>query len=350
VEPSIERVIEDTRAIALIPAPTHAEGERIAWVEERLRLAPGRRARDEVGNLIWTWADGRPRLMLTAHVDTVFPAEVPHTVRRTDGKFVGPGVGDNAVAVASLIYVVEKLLESRPLSPGAVAFTVGEEGLGNLVGATAACQEVNPEAVIAVEGHGLDRVFVDALGSCRAKVAIHGPGGHSWTDRGRPSAVHEIIELASRVLGIASPDCALNIGLVSGGIAVNSIAEDAQLVLEMRSLDQSSLEEFERVLAKLDVAEPLALSVEIVGRRPGGRLHRGSDLLQVVQRVRQDLGLPYTEDAASTDANAALAQGIPALGMGIALGGAAHSVNEYIDIESINQGNRLLEGVISSLL
>jgi tripeptide aminopeptidase len=288
--------------------------------------------------------------MLTAHVDTVFPMEVAHTVRRTADKLVGPGVGDNAVAVASIINVVENLLRSRALSPGAVAFTVGEEGLGNLLGATAACQEVQPEAVIAVEGHGLDRVFVDALGSCRARVAIHGPGGHSWTDRGRPSAVHEMIELASRALGMAAPDCSVNIGLISGGIAVNSIAEDAQLVLEVRSLEQSSLDEFERALAKLDVAEPLSVSVEIVGRRPGGRLPRGSDLLRVVQRVRRDLGLPHTEDAASTDANAALAQGIPALGMGIAVGGAAHSVNEYIDIESINQGNRLLEGVISSIL
>ena len=350
MDEAVDRVIEDTCAIALIPAPTHGEEERIAWAEDRLRFSRGSRVRDKVGNLLWTWGEGRPRLMLTAHVDTVFPLEVAHTVRRTDGKLVGPGVGDNAVAVALIINVVERLLESRPLLPGAVAFTVGEEGLGNLVGATAACQEIQPEAVIAVEGHGLDRVFVDALGSCRARLTVHGPGGHSWTDRGRPSALHAMIELASRVLGTASPDSAVNIGLMSGGIAVNSIAEDAHLVLEMRSLDQSSLDDFERILGKLDTPEPLSLNVEIVGRRPGGRLGRGSELLRVVQRVRKDLGLPPTEDAASTDANAALAQGIPALGLGIAVGGAAHSINEYIDIESINQGNRFLEGVISSLL
>ena len=89
VDEAVDRVIEDTCAIALIPAPTHGEEERIAWAEDRLRFSRGSRVRDKVGNLLWTWGEGRPRLMLTAHVDTVFPLEVAHTVRRTDGKLVG---------------------------------------------------------------------------------------------------------------------------------------------------------------------------------------------------------------------------------------------------------------------
>jgi tripeptide aminopeptidase len=347
---AITRLIEDTRTIASIPAPTRVEGKRIDWVEDRLRSSKGSLARDDVGNLLWTWGEGTPRLMLTAHVDTVFPIEVEHTVRQIDNRLVGPGVGDNAVAVATTINVVERLLESRPLSPGAVAFTVGEEGLGNLVGAIAACQELQPEAVIAVEGHGLNRFFVDALGSCRAKLAIHGPGGHSWVDRGEPSALHALIDLAARLLQPVGQECSINVGLMSGGIAVNSIAEHAELLLEYRALDQASLDDFERSLVKLDVVKPLSLVFEILGRRPGGRLSRRSDLFRVVQQVRKDLGLPTTVNAASTDANAALALGIPALGLGIALGGGAHSLNEYIDLSSISQGKHLLESVISKIL
>src|SRR5262249_53805875 len=153
---------DDLLALAAVPAPTFAEAPRLEWLERRLDGAPGRRARDAIGNLIWSWGDGAPRLLLLAHVDTVFPTEVPLGCERAGERLAGPGIGDNAAAVVATTHAVRELLERGPAAPGAVAFTVGEEGLGDLRGARAACDALRPEAALAVEGHGLEQVLVDA--------------------------------------------------------------------------------------------------------------------------------------------------------------------------------------------
>ena len=174
-----EALLAEISRIALIPSPTFAEEPRLEWLVERLGDAPGECHRDAVGNLIWSWGSERPRLLVTAHVDTVFPTTTPLSVERNGDWLVGPGVGDNAAAIAVTVRVVEHLLHTRNLRAAAVAFTVCEEGLGNLRGARQACSDLEPEAVIAVEGHGLDVIVCDAHGSVRARLTIDGPGGHA---------------------------------------------------------------------------------------------------------------------------------------------------------------------------
>src|SRR6185312_8078720 len=134
-----------------------------------------------------------------------------------NGHLVGPGVGDNAAAVAVAIHAVEELLGHGPLEAGAVAFTVGEEGRGNLRGASVLCRSLQPEAFIALEGHGLGEVLVDALGSARARVDASGPGGHSWEDRGTASAVHGLLGLAAEIAELGTEDAPVNIGTIGGG-------------------------------------------------------------------------------------------------------------------------------------
>ncbi|MCC6222988.1 MAG: M20/M25/M40 family metallo-hydrolase [Thermoleophilia bacterium] len=344
-------LVEDVIALALVPAPTFAEEARVEWLERRLAGTAGRLARDAVGNLIWSWGEGRPRLLLAVHVDTVFGPGTELAVRRERGRLVGPGIGDNAAAVAVAVHVVERLLAGGdPLAPGAVAFTVGEEGLGNLRGARHACERLEPEAVIALEGHLLGGVLADAVGSVRARVAVRGPGGHSWTDRGRPSAIHALIELAAAIARLGTAEGPVNVGTISGGRSVNSIADAAELVAERRSLEERDLDAFAAALAALPVEPPHALGVETVGRRPGGRLDRSSPLLEAALAVRRELGLPETLTAGSTDANAAAGLGIPALALGVSNGGGMHSLEEWIEPASLALGARQLELVLGRLL
>lgn len=347
---SPSRLVDEIVALAQIPAPTFGEEARIEWIERRLAGAPGTRRRDAVGNLLWTWGEGRPRLLLTAHVDTVFSAETPLTVRRNGTELHGPGVGDNATAVVAAITVLEDLLERAELAPGGIAFTVAEEGLGNLRGAMAACEALLPAAVIALEGHGLDTVLVDAVGSIRARIVVRGPGGHSWADRGRPSAIHALTEIAVALTRQGRPESPVNVGVISGGRTVNTIADEAHLLLELRALDEAPLEAFAGELARLAVPEPLQISLEAVGRRPAGRLERGSELLSAVREVRADLGLRDALDSGSTDANAALALGIPALAIGLARGSDMHTLGERIETGSLETGLRQLERLLVRLL
>ena len=270
------RYVDDIVALAQIPAPTFSEEARIEWIAHRLAGAGGERRRDAVGNLLWTWGSGPPELLLTAHVDTVFAADVPHAIRNDGRDLHGPGVGDNAAAIAMMIHVIEGLLAgNEQLAPGGAAFTVAEEGLGNLRGATAACEALRPRAVIALEGHGLDRVIVDAVGSVRARIVARGPGGHSWEDRERPNAIHALSEIAVRLVKRGTPEAPVNIGVISGGRTVNTIAEEAYLLLEIRAVEQAPLDAFALELATLTLPPPLHVSLQAVARRHAGRLpHR----------------------------------------------------------------------------
>jgi acetylornithine deacetylase/succinyl-diaminopimelate desuccinylase-like protein len=341
-----DRIVE----LAGIPAPTFAEGARLDWVERQLEAAPGRRYRDEGGNLIWRWGDDGPRLLVLAHVDTVFPGGTDLRFVRKGDTIVGPGIGDNAAAVVVTMDAVAELLGEHALAPGAVAFTVGEEGLGNLAGAKAACAALQPEVAVAVEGHGLERVIVDGVGSVRLQVTVTGPGGHSWVDRGQPSALHALLGLGAELVRGSTRELPVNIGLVSGGTSINTIASHAQLAVELRSLEEAALERFAASVTSLRVPEPLAIEVELLGRRPAGRLDRSHPLVLAVREVRAELGLPDEVGDGSTDANAAVALGIPALTIGVAFGNGMHSVDEQIDAASLTVGRSQVLGVLRRIL
>jgi tripeptide aminopeptidase len=343
-------LVDDLIEIARIPGPTFSEEARLAWIGDRIAGLPGTRRRDEVGNLIWQWGDGRPRLLLAAHVDTVFDEETPLDIRRDDSMLVGPGVGDNAAAVAVALNVAAALLAKQELAPGAIVFTVGEEGLGNLRGAHAACNALDPSSFVALEGHGLEEVVVDAIGSIRARLSVSGPGGHPWVDKGDPSAIHALLELATTILAVAPEGAQVNIGSIVGGRSINVIAETAELLFEARANEDEMLKKILVQLNGLRCDPPLALAVDVVGERPAGRLARNSELLGLVRRVRADLGLPDALGSGSTDANAALAYGIPALALGVANGSGMHSTNERIDLNSLATGYRQVEMVVERLL
>ena len=179
---------------------------------------------------------------------------------------------------------------------------------------------------------------------------VHGPGGHSWWDRGRPSALHTLVSLLTVLLAEGSPAAPLNIGRVSGGGAINAIAAEAEATIEARSLDEAALDAFAAGLADLRLPAPLELTVEPLGRRPAGRLDRAHPLLAAVREARAEIGLPDVLGDGSTDANAALAHGIPALSIGCARGHDMHAPSERIERASLDLGVAQLEGVLRRLL
>ena len=340
------QISDDLVSVAKIPGPTFQEGPRVAWLEQRLEGAPGRRWRDSAGNLIWSFGDGPPDVLVTAHVDTVFGLDTPLSITRKDGHLCGPGVGDNAAAVAVAISVFSEL---RVRSCSAVAFTVGEEGLGNLRGVREAVAALNPRAVIALEGHGLDRVIVDAVGSLRIRFAISGPGGHPWVDRGSPSAIHAALNIGASLTDGAIDEPLVNVGTINGGRSVNSIAERIEMLIEARSVDPALLEAFRDRIARYQLSPPLKLDIEIVGSRPAGHLDRNCDFLKQVLAVREEVGLPTTLDAGSTDANLPLALGIPAVALGVATGGNMHTDREWISEDSLRSGYLQVATIVERL-
>jgi acetylornithine deacetylase/succinyl-diaminopimelate desuccinylase-like protein len=220
-------IAADAVALAELDGGTGRERVRIDWLLRRLHDAPGSRRVDDAGNLVWAFGPPPYRLALLVHVDDVFGEGTHRRVTERDGWLSGPGIGDNAVAVATAVAVAESDF-AGPALPMVIVFTVGEEGLGGLRGARHACRELAPEAVLALEGHGIDRVFTDAVGSLRVQLTVTGPGGHSWWDRGRPSAVHELVRLLHEIIASASAERPVNVGMIDGGTGVNAIATGAR--------------------------------------------------------------------------------------------------------------------------
>jgi acetylornithine deacetylase/succinyl-diaminopimelate desuccinylase-like protein len=345
----LERIVDDVLAIAAIPAPTGDEQQRQAWLRERLR---GELDIDAVGNLIWRpgGGDGRPDVLVLAHVATVFGRDLPHRPRRDGESLQGPGIGDNAAAVAVTIAVAESLRDAGvPLEGVVVAFTVGEEGLGDLLGARRACGDLRPHRVVAVEGHGLDHVIVDAVGNVRARVTVDGPGGHSWWDRGTPSATAGLLRLLAE-LDQPREGAAFNIATLEGGSAVNAIAASATAMVETRSREAGPLDAFAADLQRLEAPTGLELTVRIVGRRPGGPLDPSGDLVRAARRARETLGLPDVLGDGSTDANAALPLGIPAICLGCGRGTGMHTPQETIDAPSLLAGHAQLRLLLEDLV
>jgi di/tripeptidase len=199
-------------------------------------------------------------------------------------------------------------------------------------------------AVLAVEGSFFGRVSHTAVGSRRLRVSVRAGGGHSWHDFGRPSAVHALVRAAAAIAALdvpSEPRTTFNIGEVRGGTGVNVIAECAEMILDMRSVNPSALDELDRRVHRiLDGVRRYgaAARVEVVGDRPAGSIPTNHPLVQTCSAVLAHLGAVPQYAAASTDANAALGQGIPAVTLGVTRGGGAHTMGEWIEVAPMVRG------------
>lgn len=344
VDGMLPRLAELTEQICLVPAPTHEEAERAKFVAT---LFEERGFSVEMDDLHNVYARRRgtgdaPTMMLAAHTDTVFPAGTPISVERRNGQLIGPGIGDNSLGVAGILVLADLLEAAEIQTPGDVLFVanVGEEGLGNLRGIRAAVDRFEDElgAVIAVEGHNLGRVTHMAVGSKRIRVTVYGPGGHSWGAFGEPSAIHELAGIITDLTAVAIPSdprTTYNVGLIEGGVSVNTIAPKASAVIDMRSVDPEALaqldRELDRIIRRRESAK-IKTEVEILGERPAGVVSPDTPLVQTAMEILRELDLPAELNASSTDANIPIARGIPAICIGLTHGTGAHRVDEMIEI------------------
>lgn len=341
--------------LAETPAPTFAEDARAEVVTRLWRDAGLSPRRDAAGNVVAEVPGGSgPTVLVAAHLDSVFGGDVDVTVRRDGDRLAGPGVGDDAAGLALLTAYLRDLPESRPRL--VVAATVGEEGAGDLRGARQVVADLGDriDHFVAFDGH-LGSVCHQGVGSLRHEVVMTAAGGHSWGDYPSPSAVHAVGQAIARLAALPvprEPRSSLNVGLVWGGTSVNSIAAEAGFALDLRSVDQRTLELlWEACAAEVEaVAEAAgcALGVTRVGARPAGASDDGF-LVAAAQRALQALGERAVLAPASTDANAAMAAGISAIALGAYRGGGAHTLGEWVDAASLPVGLEVLRRFLAEL-
>jgi tripeptide aminopeptidase len=345
----VTRCIEDAVAICEIPAPTGEEGERAAHVAAGLREAGLDAGLDADGSVLAARPGIRRTgaIVVAAHLDTVFAGVRDIRVRREGAVLHAPGIGDNSLGVAGLLFLARRLRDGG--RPVVLAATVGEEGLGNLRGARGVVEALAPAELVALEGGGARQLVTQGVGSARLRLTATTAGGHSWQDRGHPSALHVLIELLAP-LAAGSGTASFNVGELHGGAGINVLAPEAHATVEFRDLDTARLdaavERLEAAAAR--VAGAARVTVDALGRRPGGAIADDHPLVRDAVLAFEAAGAPRPALAASsTDANAALGAGIPAVTVGLAESSEVHAPDERVDVSGLRASLSALAGLVA---
>ena len=348
------QTLADQVRLCEIPAPPFREGERARAYADALRASGLRNVRlDREGNVLGERPGqaARPRLVFSAHLDTIFPEGTNVKVTRDGSILRGPGIADDCRGLAVVLAVIRALDRANIQTPGSITFvgTVGEEGLGDLRGIRTLFRETlsgQIDRFVSVDGAGITMTHI-GVGSQRYRVTFKGPGGHSYGAFGIANPIHALgraIDAIAEFQVPREPRTTFSVGRVGGGTSVNAIASEAWMEVDLRSQDPASLQTLAANVQKaidraLDQENErwgqngrLAVEKLLVGERPIGRTPEDSPLVLTAISVTRALRLPVSLREGSTDANIPMSLRIPAItieGGGSSTGG--HALNEAFD-------------------
>ncbi len=351
-----EKTISDQIEITEIEAPPFQEEVRAKDMMRRFKELGLEATMDAEGNVLArrTGTGNGPTLVLAAHLDSVFPSGTNVKVRKEGTRYYAPGISDDARGLATNLQVLRTLQEFDIKTVGDILFvcTVGEEANGDLRGSKYLFNEsgVHIDGFISIDGVNVNRIMCGATGCKRYRIIYDGPGGHSWKAFGTPSAVHAMCRAGAKVADIQTkkdPKTTFTCGTMKGGTTVNSIADHAEMELDMRSAGAKELDELEAQLLPLfeeacreenarwgrTEKDGVRLTLEQIGNRPGGGQSDEVSVLQATRGAMATLNIPlYIYNFASTDHNIAMNKGIPATTLGAGgTEGFNHNIKEWWD-------------------
>jgi acetylornithine deacetylase/succinyl-diaminopimelate desuccinylase-like protein len=368
------KIMDWQKSLVAIPAPPFGEQVRSEWLAARFAEAGLSQIHtDAAGNVFGFISAANlppestgPVVVLSAHLDTVFPADTPLNPVVDGDRLNAPGACDNGAGVAGMLAIAHALVQARAELPAPLIFlgNVGEEGEGDLRGVRHLYSQSALAGRIAchivLDGAGADSAVTQALGSRRFQVIVTGPGGHSFTDAGTPNPIAALASALAVLVETPLPEeprTTLNLGTIHGGTSVNSIPESAQASIDFRSTSPEQLLRLEVALhravedtvqrtntsAKTSAGSrgPLSFSIAKIGDRPAAHLPSDSPLLDALRAVDRHLGLRTELRLGSTDANIPLSLGIPSLSLGAGgEGGGAHTLAEWYSARNREVGLR----------
>jgi len=359
LQESLELLIE----LAQIPAPSGSEEKRTEFCRAWMQNAGCEGVYiDDALNVIWPLGceEGKPIVVYMAHSDVVFPDTDPLPLRIEDGKIFCPGVGDDTACVAALLTVAKYVAVNRlmPREYG-VMFVVnsGEEGLGNLKGTRKIIGDFGDSIAefITFDSHNGSGV-ARAVGSKRYKIEFDTEGGHSFSNFGNRNAIAYLASMISALYDMKVPPkgrTTYNVGTISGGTSVNTIAQHAEMLYEFRSDEAESLAVMEKHLescVEFYRAKGISVTVTKVGDRPcSGDVpadRQAALMARACASSLRQIGKSIEFGAGSTDCNIPLSAGIPAICVGCYEGKGAHTREEYVEIDSLLPGLKFIFDLI----
>ncbi len=357
----IPQIADLTIAIQQIAAPTFQEAERAAFIQAQFEaLGLQDVTQDELHNVYGRIPSSshqarQPQgtsphpVVISAHSDTVFPAGTDLTVQRNGRTIHGPGIGDNSAGVAGILTLAQTVAEYDLQCPADIWFVanVGEEGLGDLRGMRRVVERFGGEATyIVVEGGLYGQISHRGIGVQRYRIQVETPGGHSWGNFGQTSAIHvlgRLITALDELQPPRQPKTTYNVGVIEGGTSINTIAQEASLLLDLRSEDSAALADL--VAAVVALVQQFArlpqvsVTMEMIGNRPAGGIPADTPLVQWAEVALRFVGRPYPHFiTSSTDANIPLSLGYTAVCVGLTESNNAHRLDEYLDTQYLAAG------------
>ena len=361
--------------LVAIPAPPFAESARAASLCALFNdVGLSDVHTDAIGNALGTRKSATPSeyaVLISAHIDTVFPAGTPIHPKARNTRLEAPGACDNGAGLACLLALAAALKHADITPPCDIIFcgNVGEEGEGDLRGTRYLYEQPAFASRIAahlvIDGAGHEVAVTEALGSRRYQVTLNGPGGHSWANAGFPNPIVALCQAIARLSSLdigPSPRTTMNVGTIEGGTATNVIPSSASARFDFRSTSPEQLVRLEvelhRAVEDAVIAANQALSGSVltgaaltgasltytisnIGHRPAGALPEDAPLYQLLRAVDRHLNIATQARTASTDANIPLARGVPALSLGAGgSGGGVHTLHEWYNAKDREFGLR----------
>ena len=356
-------VVALIKALCAIPAPSHHEERRAQYIKAWFEAQGMTAFVDEALNVLCPFGleEHEEMVVIMAHTDTVFPDMEPMPLREEDGKLYCPGVGDDTTNVAVMMQLAAYLHRTGAKPTCGVLFVANscEEGLGNLKGCKAIMQAYGKrvKAFLSLDGD-FEHVCNSAVGSSRYRVTAKTQGGHSFADFGNKNAIAVLAQLISALYGQTVPQrtgttTTYNVGLISGGTSVNTIAQQAEMLYEYRSNDAACLEIMERQFRQIldeTACDDAGMVVELLGLRPCGQgvdEQKQAALEQLCcGAITRWVGESPSLSSGSTDCNIPLSLGIPSACFGVYRGAGEHTREEWVEIDSILPGMKAAAEVI----
>lgn len=357
IDSQLEKITEEQIRICTIPAPPFGEKERAEYLAQKFRdLGLVNAHVDAEGNCV-ALRGGRsrsPLLVVSAHLDTVFPDGTDFTVRRVGSRLLAPGISDDGCGLAALLAIVETLEKIEIATEGSLLFvgTVGEEGEGNLRGVRYLLTDSEwanrIDGFVSFDGADIDRITNSALGSRRYRVIFRGVGGHSWGDFGVANPVHALGRAISKLASYPAPKeprTTFNVGRIEGGSSINAIPQEAAMDVDLRSTSADELLKLDAFFRRAvrEAAEdensgrrngerPLELKVNLIGERPSGETPADAAIVRLACEATEAVGSTPRLNRASTDSNLPISLGIPAITLGAGgTSGNSHALDEWYD-------------------
>jgi tripeptide aminopeptidase len=363
LDDNFDDFIDELIRICEVPAPTFEEEKRAEYFASLFKAMGLKPEIDDVGNVeVSVRKNGKPRIVLSAHLDTVFPFDEIR-VKREGSMLRAPGISDDSAGLAALYFLARAFQQTKLPMKGSLTLlaTVGEEGLGNLRGVKHFFERTTNkvDSFISLDGCDSERLVTSGLASKRIRVYFRGPGGHSWGDAGTPNPIHASGEFLSRIHKLelpGEPKTAINVGIISGGTSINAIPTEMYMDLDMRSEQADSLKALDEFVLKAlrestYVNGAIATESKILGERPSGTISPDHDLIRAAVASNKRFAIPAKLDVGSTDSNIPFSLGIPAITLGVGgRSGKIHTPEEWYDVKGADKGLKRTALLLAELL